>query len=136
MGMFPAYARFTPLTREYDGVITSIGLNLFTPLTREYEACAKELAARLGSSPLTRGILVPGILKSADIRFIPLTRGILLHAVEISRSWVHPLTREYLMLSVINRRKQVHPLTREYSHYIALLSLSGSPAHAGIQMRL
>ena len=37
----------------------------------EYEACAKELAARLGSSPLTRGILVPGILKSADIRFIP-----------------------------------------------------------------
>ena len=35
------------------------------------DSCAKELAARLGSSPLTRGILVPGILKSADIRFIP-----------------------------------------------------------------
>ena len=66
MGFIPAHAGNTV---PYGHVP---GLCQVHPRSRgEYEACAKELAARLGSSPLTRGILVPGILKSADIRFIP-----------------------------------------------------------------
>lgn len=90
----------------------------------------------LGSSPLTRGILVPGILKSADIRFTPAHAGNTHPEILfLLRLQVHPRSRgEYMWrVKIMPDLKGSPPLTRGipfFGMYVCV-HVGFTPAHAG-----
>ena len=138
MGMFPAYARFTP---AHAGNTKHVQKNLppawVHPRSRgEYLSPVFLNLLISGSSPLTRGILLHAVEISRSCRFTPAHAGNTL-LNQLNQSWyrVHPRSRgEYcpgkpLYLQFIGSP----PLTRGIQNEI-IAAVSGcrfTPAHAG-----
>ena len=117
-GHVPGLCQVHPRSRgEYDGVITSIGLNL-------------------GSPPLTRGILGSTVSSTSSMRFTPAHAGnTLLWRCSYLCRWVHPRSRgEY---SFLRLQDMVHggspPLTRGILISVIIVRVPArfTPAHAG-----
>ena len=138
MGMFPAYARFTP---AHAGNTKHVQKNLppawVHPRSRgEYLSPVFLNLLISGSSPLTRGILLHAVEISRSCRFTPAHAGNTL-LNQLNQSWyrVHPRSRgEY---GKKHRRKLEQlgspPLTRGIHPRLQKLAaeLRFTPAHAG-----
>ncbi len=133
-GHVPGLCQVHPRSRgEYDGVITSIGLNLGSPpLTRGIRSMCKRTCRPPGFIPAHAGNTCPPVFLNLLISgSSPLTRGILLHAVEISRSCrftpAHAGNTESVPAMFL--QAQVHPRSRgEYfSVLVPVIRDIGSP---------
>ena len=138
MGMFPAYARFTP---AHAGNTKHVQKNLppawVHPRSRgEYLSPVFLNLLISGSSPLTRGILLHAVEISRSCRFTPAHAGNTL-LNQLNQSWyrVHPRSRgEYnINTGYDDRWKGSPPLTRGIQRAFQPCSCRHrfTPAHAG-----
>ena len=138
MGMFPAYARFTP---AHAGNTKHVQKNLppawVHPRSRgEYLSPVFLNLLISGSSPLTRGILLHAVEISRSCRFTPAHAGNTESVPAMFlQAQVHPRSRgEYALVLQLNPFSQGSPpLTRGIPALSGfLLSISRfTPAHAG-----
>ena len=138
MGMFPAYARFTP---AHAGNTKHVQKNLppawvHPRLRGEYLSPVFLNLLISGSSPLTRGILLHAVEISRSCRFTPAHAGNTL-LNQLNQSWyrVHPRSRGEYLAKMTGMTEQVGspPLTRGIQRAFQPCSCRHrfTPAHAG-----